>query len=397
MKNGFLWRNYKSPNLGLLFYKRIYSEHKTLLKIKEEGNRRILFYNVSEKESEFNPFYDFLYSQNLGAFQTPISNLGNCRFTLFTTYPGLLVGSGYAHETKSLGDASIGLFFDHTTGLPVIPGSSVKGVLRSFFEMSSPEEALNFIIGEYKEATNDKEMFKDIEEKEGEIASKLVSEIFGDKDGEGTDVFFDAIIELGYNNKDEFLGPDYITPHPDPLKNPTPIQFLKVLPNIGFKFRFDLKDGGIISSKQKEALFKHILLTIGVGAKTNVGYGQFTEDRPSTTQKTDDNHKCQERVDNSKRNKRSRPIKETINDLMTDPSEETLKNIKINTESTGKIILKKNDNFLIEMPQFDGTYYNLKKKEDRFKDGIPEIGKRVRIVFLQDNKVESFHAFIIEE
>jgi len=63
-------------------------------------------------------------------------------FELTTIYPGLLIGAGYSHpalkeikksDRDEVGDFQLGFFFDHTTGLPVIPGSSVKGVLKSVF------------------------------------------------------------------------------------------------------------------------------------------------------------------------------------------------------------------------------------------------------------------------
>lgn len=48
--------------------------------------------------------------------------------------PGLLIGSGLAHGLPgSEEDVKTGLQFDYTSGLPVIPGSSVKGVIRSAF------------------------------------------------------------------------------------------------------------------------------------------------------------------------------------------------------------------------------------------------------------------------
>jgi len=52
--------------------------------------------------------------------------------------------------------------------------------------------------------------------------------------------------------------------------------FLKVLPNVPFQFRFKLSNKGW-KADVKQAIFKTILLTIGAGAKTNVGYGQFSE------------------------------------------------------------------------------------------------------------------------
>ena len=69
---------------------------------------------------------------------------------------------------------------------------------------------------------------------------------------------------------------DYITPHKSPFKDPLPIQFLKLAPESTLKFFFKLKDG-VITAKQKLLLFKVILLDRGIGAKTNVGYGQFSE------------------------------------------------------------------------------------------------------------------------
>ncbi|MDR2473050.1 MAG: type III-B CRISPR module RAMP protein Cmr6 [Tannerella sp.] len=71
------------------------------------------------------------------------------------------------------------------------------------------------------------------------------------------------------------LGTDYITPHPDPLKNPKPIKFLKILPEVEVTFRFQLQNN-LITAAKKESLFRQILLDFGIGAKTNVGYGQFS-------------------------------------------------------------------------------------------------------------------------
>ena len=60
---------------------------------------------------------------------------GLSRFDLETTYPGLLIGSGITHGSGLLGELKLGFFMDYTTGLPVVAGSSIKGVLRSAFPM----------------------------------------------------------------------------------------------------------------------------------------------------------------------------------------------------------------------------------------------------------------------
>jgi CRISPR type III-B/RAMP module RAMP protein Cmr6 len=87
------------------------------------------------------------------------------------------------------------------------------------------------------------------------------------------DIFHDAYIRK-VGKEGHFLGDDYITPHPDPLKAPNPIKFLKILSGTQLAFQFDLKDK-LITAEQKYDLFVQILLDFGVGAKTNVGYGQL--------------------------------------------------------------------------------------------------------------------------
>lgn len=219
-------------------------------------------------------------------------------FSLKTIYPGLVIGSGYAHGNKESDKPKkdeayqLGFYFDYTTGLPVIPGSSVKGALRSFFpsfgetqeslkkktDKEALHEYINFHLGEGNAL--DQEQMKAFE-----------AGIF--KNG---DVFYDAIVTK-VNTK--LLAPDYITPHknmegktyrdangqkiriPDEFVDPTPIKFLKVAPGVTFTFQFKLNDfidGTLtITAYQKLSLFKNILLDIGIGAKTNVGYGKFIE------------------------------------------------------------------------------------------------------------------------
>lgn len=239
---------------------------------------------------------------------------------LETTYPGLLLGSGITHGSGLLGEIKLGFFLDHTTGLPVIPGSSVKGVLRSVFP-------LGFKYAAKKEKKSDSEKKAYLQEKAQwvteYIGSKLaeiapeqkweekVIEAFetwlfgsyetGVKVGpmSGRTIFHDALplsaarVKINGIYTNQYLSTDFITPHknrknngiPDALVNPTPIGFLKVLPGVVFRFQFHFepynKDGQeVLSTENIRDLFKSILLDIGVGAKTNVGYGQFIDPRP---------------------------------------------------------------------------------------------------------------------
>lgn len=176
-------------------------------------------------------------------------------------YPGLVTGVGIGHEIGVESEFKLGMHFDHTSGMPIIYGSSVKGVLREYFYDVCEEED----------------------------AKGIKADIFGSDDKNKAtytksnykrDIFFDAVI-IEANDSRKILAPDAITPHTDgPLKNPKPITFVKIASGCTLEFRFHLEDSmvndRIISKEQKLDWFKEILTTYGIGAKTNVGYGQLT-------------------------------------------------------------------------------------------------------------------------
>lgn len=226
-------------------------------------------------------------------------------FKLKTCYPGLLCGVGYHHEINKPKDEegkkgkkvekdkeddpevyNLGMYFDYTSGLPVIPGSSIKGMLRSAIEKWD-------FLADYK-PKEEKALPASLSDRDV-LRKAIIRAVF---EGDGLsiydrDIFLDAI-PVKVDNK--LFGEDYITPHPDPLKNPNPIRFLRVNPGVTYQFRFILKDHVVLDDKVvlkdsisqkgdekvlkadfKEELFKAIICTFGLGAKTNVGYGQFVE------------------------------------------------------------------------------------------------------------------------
>lgn len=205
-----------------------------------------------------------------------LTKSGFASLTFRTLYPGLIIGLGLSHGTPTEGDLKCGFQFDYATGLPIIPGSSVKGVLRSVFP--NPD-------GKADERDKQKARYiarllckRGIELKEEKMlptVRQLARQIFehDDANRHGTDVFMDAILTGPAQGR--FLADDYLTPH-DGYKNPVPIQFLKVLPNIEFTFFFKLTAFKIGENKvDKLDLFCHILEDVGIGAKTNVGYGHL--------------------------------------------------------------------------------------------------------------------------
>lgn len=211
----------------------------------------------------------------------PKNSLVNQSFELQVAYPGLVTGVGINHEAKIEGEFKLGVHFDWTYGMPVVYGSSVKGVLRcAFIEKQKNGKVVKYDDYFLKEVTNR-------EWSQAEIKI-LFDAIFEGRDLEGDnlsiydrDIFFDAVISRA-DAKGRILCSDSITPHGDnPLRNPIPITFLKIAPGCTMEFRFklhdtDLGEGKILTAVQKKTLFEEILKTVGIGAKTNVGYGQLT-------------------------------------------------------------------------------------------------------------------------
>ncbi len=231
-------------NIGWMYYKGYYRDIRTEL-IEDEA---------------FNSANDTICKTNLR--QCVLANniciydeISNCHFNLTTTYPGLVTGIGISHTTKTKGEANWGLQFDHTTGAPIILASTIKGVIKSAFQHEE------YILDILHDIMPNNGITKD--------NIKSISESIFD----GNDIFFDALV-VQYP-EDTLIGEDYITPHKDVLKNPDPIKFLKVMPNVVFKFCFNLKDNDKLDAKIKKKLFKQIILDLGLGAKTNVGYGQL--------------------------------------------------------------------------------------------------------------------------
>lgn len=188
-------------------------------------------------------------------------------FQLEIVYPGLVTGIGINHEATIEGEFKLGVHFDWAYGMPVVYGSSVKGVLKSYFkEFYTPNE-------------------------NQPSAEDAIEDIFngGKKSIYQRDIFLDAVIvQADKKGRGRILCADSITPHGDnPLKNPVPITFLKIAPGCKLEFRFKLvtteiiKEGKtlILSGDEKLKIFKEILTTVGIGAKTNVGYGQLKTGR----------------------------------------------------------------------------------------------------------------------
>ena len=202
---------------------------------------RDYFTDVNSANSE-------ILNSELVPLDSPVSEIEGFKVLRFKVlYPGLVTGTGLPHEASEKGEFKSGLHLDWTYGMPVIYGSSVKGVLRKYFQ--------NF----YTETNT----------------NAVVQDIFGSAEaGKGGDVFFDAVVVSAPKNKP--LVSDSITPHNKGVfAEPVPLPFVKIAPGSVLEFRFKLKDNRILDKGKTLAIFSDILTSFGIGAKTNVGYGQL--------------------------------------------------------------------------------------------------------------------------
>jgi len=254
-----------------------------------------LFYLHGDKKPVSSP-EDITFINDVDEFNNNIPNItyyknyfdfdvNRKEFKLTTIYPGLLLGAGYSHpalkdvkknDRDEESDFQLGFFFDHTTNLPVLPGSSVKGVLKSVFpkkDFSYQPEKLEYIKNLTKNVTGKDASF---------INETNWKEIFfGSVKAKRKHIFFDAYIS-GVKSGCNLFEDDYITPHTKGIfKNPNPIRFLKVGPGVTFTFQFRLFNYNdetgkvLLKAEEIKEIFKQILIDFGVGAKRNVGYGQF--------------------------------------------------------------------------------------------------------------------------
>lgn len=193
-------------------------------------------------------------------------------------------GLGGSHPTET------GFILDRNTGLPYVPASSIKGVLRL-------AHALNL-------AEHSPEMVRQCPEGfEIPDTEESMRKYFGDTDAgkesavRGQLVFLDAFPAKLPTLKRDIMNPHFCGYYngdnpPVETENPNPIMFMSVMEGIEFKFRVlaqPLADGATVATafgdgdrKKILEMFRRAGEELGFGAKTSVGYGRMTNVTDST-------------------------------------------------------------------------------------------------------------------
>ena len=177
-----------------------------------------------------------------------VEGLGGIWMTL-TTESRFVTGLGRSHSVEN------GFAWHPTLGVPYLPGSSIKGMIRAWAEAEAGQSSDKAIAGS----------------------------LLGAPDKVGTVRLMDAIpIEPVQ------LEADVITPHyagwskedpPGDWRSPTPIPFLVTAAQTTFLFAIAPRDSvSAPDLKRVEDWLREALEWAGAGAKTAVGYGRFVRD-----------------------------------------------------------------------------------------------------------------------
>ena len=217
--------------------------------------------------------------------------------TLFDKDQGLVIeaqavapfttGLGNEHPTEN------GFAFLNPYGLPYLPGSGVKGVLR--------QAARELASGEWGErhGWSEEKIFSLSRDGNAPVKLSLLDILFGKESKEGDKehirgvlTFWDVIPQI----KGDKLAVEIMTPHqrhyyqedrsPHESGKPIPISFLTVPPRSSFTFHVQchqalLQYTAPALENQWQALlqaaFHHAFSWLGFGAKTAVGYGAMAD------------------------------------------------------------------------------------------------------------------------
>jgi CRISPR-associated protein Cmr6 len=263
-------KNYNNGNCGLWFNKFIEIDDKEFKPIKNYVDKYKETYhknkNAADKLLEMKHLHQYWFCKtfekkyDILTIQTQLSSR-------------MITGIGQTHPSE------VGMTFDHTIGVPYIPASTVKGIIRFAHLLNIIEEPKN----------EDKILDKDeIDEEEDWTFIKHLFGIGGDKGNVGNVIFLDV-----YPAKSPDLAIDIINPHyqeyysdesgktsPGDYLDPVPIKFFTIAPGNKFIFRILIKKDIILDNDNTlfnlvKTAIGRVLTVEGIGAKTAVGYGRF--------------------------------------------------------------------------------------------------------------------------
>jgi len=180
---------------------------------------------------------------------------------------------------------NVGLYCDRTTGLLLIPGTAIKGILSTWACWANHFNPADGSFSQFKKESTIRRNFVATE-------ARLARQILGDNSTDesqlggassrGSEHAGDVVFIPGFPLSPPRLGLDIVNPHyesdgKDKIRL-TPSAFLCIEPGTIWRFAFYVRPGAsnadqlITTTKQ---WITEALTQLGIGAKTAAGYGRF--------------------------------------------------------------------------------------------------------------------------
>ncbi len=275
-----------------------------------------------------------------------------------------ITGIGNIHPSE------ISITLDHNIGVPYIPASSIKGIVRFFNAINLME---HFPDGSFNdvEHSETKELF-------GSSAEDLkkLKNLSGNR---GSILFLDAYPEPPINIGIDIINPHYVKYYEPANKStwpadhlgPVPVKFLVVEPGTCFVFRC------VMPSPYKDKIFNIFKKTFeeGIGAKTSLGYGKF-EEIPNESP-----------IKNQIQNLKIPSNEKTAEKDDLDPEKQALKQVKAlkkDRDQIGRLTKQ-----LLEGNYSLSVYQELKNKLKELNEWEPEKGNAYQKMLDRKNKIEN--------
>jgi CRISPR-associated protein Cmr6 len=226
---------------------------------------------------------------------------------VFTTDGRFVTGLGRNHPVEN------GFAWHPTLGVPYLPGSSLKGLVRAWAERDAGLAPSDPVIERLFGST-------------------------GTPHTAGRLVFLDAIPTAEVRLEADVMTPHYAgwTPDDPPgdWRAPIPVPFLVVAPRT--PFYFSILPGAIEHSELDGAFdwLRDALWLAGAGAKTAVGYGRFAYDEPRTRALNDNmaRKRAAREVDARRARLRGTPEGRWLERVEAKPEREVLELVRIHFE-----------------------------------------------------------------
>ena len=266
-------RNHQCSNLSLLLDRYIgYKSERRPWQFQEE--QKIDFFKAIARHFQFPPD---LIQANYQRWRAIIKTLPFAERYAFTASPEwrMVVGLG---QTSIL---ETSMTLNRITGIPVIPGSALKGLAASY--------ALLCILKKTNRVDEVEQVYKQYQQQEIDVLPEHYNDfigIFGSQGEAGKVIFLDAVPtqpptlepDIMNNHYPDYYGKDK---PPTPYQNPNPVYFL----TLGKKSQFAFAVAGREPNERTEQLVNIAtewlcqgLSELGIGAKTAAGYGYLISD-----------------------------------------------------------------------------------------------------------------------